>query len=370
MSFWAFKNETSETEAELTVYGDIGEWLDVDSRKFTRELKQITAKQISVRINSGGGSVFTAQAILSSLRRHKAEIIVYIDGIAASAASVIAMAGDLIVMPSNAMMMIHNPSIGAWGESKDMRKTADILDKVRDTIVAAYKEKTGLEESKIVDLMNEETWLTANEAVELGFADEVENYQDIAASMNSGTMFVNGVQVDASNFKNLPQSWFKNSGEQPENVTTNPPGGKAGESEETEIEPMNLEELKAKHPDLYAQVIADAEKAGVEKERARIQSIEDMAMPGHDDLIADAKFKSGITAEALAVSIVKAEKQRGKDYLASRQDDAEEIETPDPIDAADQNPANSADEKERQQIRAAAAEVGSKRKPSMFRKGE
>lgn len=369
MSFWLFKNAAASDEAELQVYGDIGEWSDVDSREFTNQLKKITAKRISVRINSGGGSVFTAQAILSSLRRHKADVYVYIDGLAASAASVIAMAGDFIVMPSNSMMMIHNPATISWGEAKDMRKIADTLDKVRDTIVAAYKDRTGLDEQKIIELMDEETWMTAAEAVELGFADEIEDYQNIAASVQSGTMFVNGIQVDASRYKHIPEAWAK---AEPEITDSHDqPGKTAGETEETETEPMNLEELKAKHPDLYKQIVDDAEKAGVEKERARIKDIEDMAMPGHDEMVNKAKFDSGITAEQLAVDIVKAEKQRGKDYLNNRDQDGD-LDVDATVD--DGNPPDasaSADDAKRDSWRAAAKSVTARKKPSIFRnKGE
>lgn len=371
MSFWLFKNAAAEDEAELQVYGDIGEWSDVDSREFTNQLKKITAKRISVRINSGGGSVFTAQAILSSLRRHKADVYVYIDGLAASAASVIAMAGDIIVMPSNSMMMIHNPATISWGESKDMRKIADTLDKVRDTIVAAYKDRTGLEEAKIIQLMDDETWMTAAEAVELGFADEIEDYQNIAASVQSGTMFVNGLQVDASRFKHIPEAWAKDTGEQPEsNDSYDQPGNPAGETEETETEPMNLEELKAKHPDLYKQIVSDAEKAGVEKERARIKAIEDMAMPGHDEMVNKAKFDSGIAAEQLAVDIVKAEKQRGKDYLNNREKDGN-LDIDATVDDGNRPDAEaSADETKRESWRSGAKAVRNRAKPLMFRKGE
>lgn len=368
MTFWIFKNAAAEDEAELQVYGDIGEWGDVDSREFTSQLKKVTAKRIAVRINSGGGSVFTAQAILSSLKRHKADVYVYIDGLAASAASVIAMAGDMIIMPSNAMMMIHNPSTVGWGESKDMRKLADTLDKVRDTIVAAYKDRTGLEESKIIELMDEETWMTAAEAVELGFADEIEGYQPIAASIKSDTMFVNGIQIDAKRFKHLPTAWIENNGEQPKDDPKDQPGNLAGEHEETENEPMNLEELKAKHPELYNQIVADAEKAGVDKERARIQAIEDMAMPGHDEMVNNAKFDSGITAEQLAVDIIKAEKQRGQNYLNGRDQDGQ-LDVPPVVDNGQPDPTASADDQQRNEWRNAAKTVGERRKPSLFRKG-
>lgn len=331
MSFWEIKAAAKKGEpAELLVYGDIGEWLDVDSRKFTSELKAIDSDQITVRINSGGGSVFTAQAILSSLRRHKAKVTVYVDGLAASAASVIAMAGDKVIMPANAMMMIHNPLTWAGGEAADFRKMADTLDQVRMSIVAAYREKTGLEDEAIIELMDAETWMTADDAVEWGFADEVESAVRIAASANHGNIIVNGQQVDVKRYKNASAivQLITGAGDQdhPAPQLSNNTGVSAGEiTEEQEKKPMNLEQLKAEHPDLYSAVLADGEKAGVEKERARIQAIEDMAMKGHETMIAAAKFDTGITAEALAVQIIKAEKAKAGQFLADRAADADEI---------------------------------------------
>ena len=333
MTFWNFKAKSNDDIAELSVYGDIGEWLDVDSREFTSQLKQITAKKINVRINSGGGSVFTAQAILSSLRRHNAEITVYIDGLAASAASVIAMAGDRVIMPANAMMMIHNPWTGTYGEAKDMRKMADTLDSVRDSIVAAYREKTGLEDSAIIELMDAETWMTGAEAVELGFADEVEVTQRVAASANHGNMLVNGLSIEASRYKKLAKIIDTLPTAQ---ESTKPTGVVAGKTEEKkEIKSMNLEQLKAEHPDLYNQVIEQGAQAGADKERARIKAIEDMAMKGHETLIAKAKFETGVSAEALAVQIVKAEKAKADTFLSNRKADADEIK-----DGADSSDAN------------------------------
>lgn len=340
MTFWNFKSQTNDDVAELSVYGDIGEWLDVDSREFTSQLKGITAKRLNVRINSGGGSVFTAQAILSSLRRHSAEVVVYIDGLAASAASVIAMAGDRVIMPANAMMMIHNPWTGTYGEAKDMRKMADTLDSVRDSIVAAYREKTGLEDSAIIELMDAETWMTGEEAVANGFADELEVTHKVAASVNRGNMIVNGLEIKADRYKNLPGMIDKIQPAQEENpakVTDNRTGNVPGDKteEKKEIKPMNLEQLKAEHPDLYKQVHDEGAQAGVNKERERIQAIEDMAMKGHETLIAKAKFETGVSAEALAVQIVKAEKAKADTFLSNRKADADEIK--DGADSSDSN---------------------------------
>lgn len=317
-NWWEIKNSTTEddTPAELLIYGYIGEWDDVSSSDVVKQLKNITASNISVKINSYGGSVFTAQAILSSLKRHPANITVYIDGIAASAATIIAMAGDKIIIPSNAMMMIHNPWTFAAGDAGELRDIAEMMDKVRDSILAAYRDKTGLADEKIIELMDDETWLSADEAVELGFADEVEKPMRLAASLKNGVFSLNGMSFETSRFANLPASLAKLT--EPENKPTAPAANK-------EDEIVDLETLKNKHTDLFNQVFDSGKKEGVKAERERIKSIEDSVIPGHDELVNNAKFETGISAETLALEIMNAERGRNAAFLQNRQDDANEL---------------------------------------------
>jgi len=170
------KNEAGESEeiGEILVYGPISEdswWGDeVTPKEFRDDLKTLgDVKNIQVRINSYGGHVSAGTAIYSLLKQHPANVTAFVDGFALSAASVIAMAGDKIVMPGNAMMMIHNPSSVAVGDSHEMRKVADILDKIREAMLSAYMQKTGLAKDELINLLDEETWMTADEAKERGF---------------------------------------------------------------------------------------------------------------------------------------------------------------------------------------------------------
>lgn len=333
MKFWNFKAAKNGKNPELLVYGYIGEWMDVDSYEFAHQLKAIDSEEIDVRINSDGGSVFTAQAIYSSLRRHKARINVFIDGIAASAATLIAMAGDKIIMPANAMMMVHNPLLGVFANANEMREWAETLDKVRDTIVAVYREKTGLNDEKIIELMDAETYMTASEAVELGFADKIEEHLRIAATLRRDKMIVNGIEMNTKRLSNMPESWLT----QPENTAQLPSkSGTAGNSnEETkEITIMNLDQLKADHPELYQQVLNQGVEAGKEQERARIQAIEDLEMPGHEALAAKAKFETMITAEAFAMEVIKAERENKQNFIKNRQADAEPLNNVTPTNDA------------------------------------
>lgn len=167
-------------EAEIFLYDAIVSdeleaewWGGVAPESFVKELRNITAKTIHLRINSPGGSVFAARAMEQALRDHSAKIVVHIDGLAASAATFIAMAGDEIIMSKGALFMIHNAWTGLWGNAEDLRKEADLLDKIDGTLADTYSERTGKDKEAIAAWMTAETWFTADEAVEHGFADRV-----------------------------------------------------------------------------------------------------------------------------------------------------------------------------------------------------
>jgi ATP-dependent Clp protease, protease subunit len=206
--FWNFKNKDDST-GELTLYSDISNstwWGDeVTPAQFKKDLDALgDIKNLNIYINSGGGDVFAGQAIYSMLKRHQANKTVYVDGLAASIASLIAMAGDKIVMPSNAMMMIHNAWTIAAGNKEDFRKIADDMEKIDESIVGVYAIKTGLANDEIKGLMEAETWFTAEQAVEKGFADEIEKEKKLAASIKDGFLMLNTLEFDLSRYKNAP----------------------------------------------------------------------------------------------------------------------------------------------------------------------
>lgn len=209
--FWQFKAKKDDPSVgELMLYGDISEYSwwedDVTPKQFKEDLDALgDISELKIYINSGGGDVFAGQAIYSMLKRHSATKTVYIDGLAASIASVIAMAGDKVIMPKNAMMMVHKCWTIALGNADDMRKIADDLDKIDESIIAAYVEKTGLETDDVIELMTDETWMTAQDALDYGFADEIEESKQVAASMKNGLLLINGQEMDVSRFKNVPE---------------------------------------------------------------------------------------------------------------------------------------------------------------------
>lgn len=178
--FWKWRNQaeagTAPEERTLFLNGTIAEesWFDDDvtPQLFKDELNSGTG-DITVWINSPGGDCVAAAQIYNMLSNYKGRVTVKIDGIAASAASVIAMAGDTVLVSPVSMLMIHNPATIAWGDHAEMQKAIDMLSEVKESIINAYVLKTGLSRPKLSHLMDAETWMDANKAVELGFADEI-----------------------------------------------------------------------------------------------------------------------------------------------------------------------------------------------------
>ena len=164
----ALANDT----AVISIYDEIGMW-GVTAKDFIEGLASIKGGSINLEINSPGGSVFDALAIFNALKNSGKQINVKVMGIAASAASYIAMVGDKITMPENTFMMVHNPLNAIYGNAADMREMADVLDKVGNSLVATYVARTGQSDTEIRDLLAKDSYLTAAECLALGFADEV-----------------------------------------------------------------------------------------------------------------------------------------------------------------------------------------------------
>lgn len=173
---------------DINVFGNIGKcWWDEDSTSaedFAKQLKDAGGEDVTIHINSVGGNVFDANTMAETIRNYKGRTTASIEGLAASAASYFALTADEVVIGPSALFMIHNPYTYASGEAKDMRKTADMLDKLRGTISDQYVKKTGMCASEVEALMDEETWFTAEEAVERGFADRMSDAEPVAACVD------------------------------------------------------------------------------------------------------------------------------------------------------------------------------------------
>ncbi|MBN6365531.1 Clp protease ClpP [Providencia rettgeri] len=279
---WFQMKATSETSADIYIHDEIGMW-GVSAKRFTEDLISLgNISHINLHIHSPGGEVFEGIAIYNQLKNHNATITVYIDGLAASMASVIAMVGDEVKMPKNAMMMIHKPWGVSWGDANDMRDYADLLDKVENVLIPAYMEKTGKTKEEIEAMLGEETWLTAEECVEHGFANTVIEPVKAMASLSSKRI---------EEFKSMPkslQNTLKNSLANPRNtITSNAPAA--------EPAPQSQNPTNTQQPDT-ASIQAQARQA----EQTRMNGIKDLfAMFGgkHDSIMVECLTDINCTVE-------------------------------------------------------------------------
>lgn len=166
--------ENENKEAELYIYGDITSWpwqeSDVSSYTLSRALQSLDADSVKVYINSYGGEVAEATAIYNQLKNSKAKVTTVCDGFACSAASVIFMAGDERIMNKASRLMIHNAMSGAWGNAQELRKAADDIENINELSITAYMEHVNISQEKLQELMDGESWIKPEDAVEMGFA--------------------------------------------------------------------------------------------------------------------------------------------------------------------------------------------------------
>lgn len=182
--------ENKDDAVDVYLYDVIDDYFGVSASDFNKELSALKGKQVNLRINSPGGDVFSGRAMATAISNH-GNVTAYIDGLAASAATYVALAAKQVHIADGAMFMVHNAWSLAYGNKNDMRDTADLLEKIDGTIVNDYKKKTNLDEAEIIAMMDAETWLTAQEALDKGFVDsifdgqKVENKWDLSAYDNA-----------------------------------------------------------------------------------------------------------------------------------------------------------------------------------------
>lgn len=194
---WYEIQNKAGVSADVYIFDEIGTY-GVTAQEFITDIKDLKDTPINLRINSLGGDVFDGMAMYNVIKRREAKTTVYIEGIAASIATIIALGADEVVMAENSLFMIHNAWGGSMGEAKDMRKTADTLDKITSELTDIYRKKTGLSYDSLVDMMDEETWLNAEEAFNYGFIDTISDSIKVAA------------KYDVSKFKNITQEEIQN----------------------------------------------------------------------------------------------------------------------------------------------------------------
>ncbi len=292
MKQWYKINNAAEETAEIMIFEQIGKdfWTGdgIDAKSFVNDLKGVKAKKINIDINSPGGSVFDGNAIYNALKAHKAHKHVKISGIAASISSVIAMAGDTIEMPENAMMMIHDPWSFAMGNSDEMMKQAEVLDKIKEGLVSAYVNRTGNDEKTVSKWMTDETWLTAKEAKEHGFCDTIMGKVEAQAGFNL-----------LRQFGNCPEHLTVGAHTDTAHKGDNMDGKK-------ESAGITLELIRNEHPDIVLALVNEGKEAGATLERDRIKAVEDLLISGHEKIIAELKYDGKTTGPEAALILLSA----------------------------------------------------------------
>lgn len=323
--FWQFRNLADDGEkAELLLYGDISErswWEDAATpKRFADDLAALgDVKEITVYINSGGGDVFAANTIGNMLERNAATVTVHIDGLCASAATIVACHADKVVAAADSSYMIHPVSMGICDclTAEDMKNCLKALETIRSNIIALYAKKSGKTEDECAKWMDETNWWTSAEAKEKGFVDEVDDdAEDSVVENRGGVLFVNSISMntpfsEAPNF--VRSRVMDKTTPRPENTPpAEQPGSKThGEAKDMEIKTTN--DLRAAYPDLVASIENDAAAA----ERTRIQEIEDATMPGAENLATEAKFTKPVDSATFAKNYIASMKAKQKEQSAS-----------------------------------------------------
>tara|TARA_R110002050_G_scaffold264955_1_gene405932 strand:+ start:259 stop:1290 length:1032 start_codon:yes stop_codon:yes gene_type:complete len=195
--WFSIQGKATDAVAEVYIFDEIGAY-GITAQDFISEMKEYKDTPVNLRINCIGGDVFDGMAMYNIIKKREAKTTAYIEGIAASMGSVIALAADEVIMAENSLFMIHNAWGGAMGEAEDMRKTASILEKISGEIANIYERKTRLSLNRIIEMMDKETWLNAKEAYELGFIDLISDSIKVAA------------KYDVSKFKNITTEQIHN----------------------------------------------------------------------------------------------------------------------------------------------------------------
>ena len=341
LKFWNVMKNDEEKSAELILYGSIGSdeyWDDISDKAFKQDIENLgDVENITLHINSPGGSVFSAVAIANTLKNHKAKITANIDGLAASAATIITSACDTVRMPNNALFMVHNPITFAYGYNQDMQKTLEMLNKVKNSIIETYLNKAKTDKETLSELMDNETWMSAEEAKEYGFVDEILD-ESVEKEVIENKLIINNMAFDISRFKNFKEK--KNQEPRVINISVNSTGSpeeiadkfrdilNLTENQKNEGGNMTLEELKNKFPELYNQIFNEGKEAGITKERERMREIDNLDVSNYSELVENAKYNEPVEASVLAVNILNKQKEERIKKLQNIKNDSQNNFTP------------------------------------------
>jgi ATP-dependent protease ClpP protease subunit len=309
MNSWYSITNKAPDSAEVMIYNEIGAF-GITAEAFVNELKDITAKNLSVRINSPGGDCFDAFAIFNALKNYKGRVTTSIDGLAASAATVIMLAGSEVNIAANGYLMIHCASSGVWGGADDMMKAAALLEKLNLTIAETYAQKTGKTPEEMLAIVQEETWFNADEAKAAGLVDNIDGEGDMPAAVAHAVV---KFKKAPENLRRIAASLLVQNGpsEPPK------PSGDGAKAANVKEVLMNLDSFKAfaaEHPEAVSAYREEGKKLGVaeahQSELARFKAVRD-ACGGNDALACDL-FSAGKDAEDAKLTLAALAKTEAK----------------------------------------------------------
>lgn len=343
--FWNIAS-TGNNSGEILLYGDVcsatpTDWwtgeplagLYITPEGFLEDLEAVKGKEnITIKLNSCGGDLYTGIAIHNAIKGLSGHKTVIVEGIAASAASVIMCAGDDVQLYPGSMVMIHGVSalLYDYFNAQDLKKILKDFEASEKAIAEIYHAKTGLEVDHLRTMMTRETWFVGQEAVDNGFANTLLTDEGPAAALSNDkkVMLVAGIRHDVSAFKHIPGTVPVNNSIHSADAVGNknkPSGNPVGENKKEETRNMTLEELRAQHADLVAQIeqqaVANARETTIAdaaaQERARLQAIDEIANAvGDSQLVHDAKYgDKPCTAEQLAMQALRKQSALGAQHL-------------------------------------------------------
>lgn len=333
IKFWNVAS-VGDDEGEITLYGDVVSRQPVDwwtgepepglyiaPESFMEDLAAVKGKSnITIKINSCGGDLYTGIAIHNAIKGLSGHKVVIVEGIAASAASVIACAGDEVQVYPGSMVMIHGVAglLYDYYTLADLKKLQKDFDASERAIAEIYHAKTGLEVDQLRSMMTRETWMVGQEAIDNGFADTLltDEGPDVTLSADKKVLLVAGIRHDVKGFRHIPGTIPIDNSIHAAPAAGNKPTGNGGENRK-EDEPMTLEEMRAQHPDLVAQIEQQAAANAITQERARIEAIDSIAASvGDAQLVRDAKYgENTCTAEQLALKAMQKQAALGAKHL-------------------------------------------------------
>jgi ATP-dependent Clp endopeptidase proteolytic subunit ClpP len=309
-NWYAIQAKAADESADVMIYDVVGAW-GVSAQQFVTDLKGLKAKTINVRLNTPGGDVFDGLAIYNALRDHPAKVVTRVDGLAASMGSVIAQAGDERRMAKNAYMMIHNPWSMAAGDAAEMRKSADLLDKVCGTLAQTYADRTGKSVDEMKAAMAETSWYTADEAKAAGLCDAVDDDNEEDTTTARASFDYRVLAAGPDRLRQFVAARIR------ETQQANPltaPRGAANTVSPHEESNMDLESFKAfaaKNPDAVASLTAQAVSAAKAEMAPKPATVAELkaAFPEHSGFIVDQIGANATMAEAKAAfaDVLKAE---------------------------------------------------------------